>query len=149
MNAAPSPRSLDQLHLESMRGALKALLDQVPGSRRALPHLATLELSLARSGLESVRQASYSVLKKVHAQLASLPQLPRDPGLQSLQAVLLSAMARQRPAHPRAQFTTLGESGVVEVAEVSHRNFVAAAHGLPTQPDTFPDTLPYTPPAAP
>ncbi len=141
--------SLDDLHVQAMSRALSALLDKVAESRRALPHLAALEISLKRNGLSSVKQASLPVLTKVSAQLAGMPEVPRDPALLSLQGVLLSALARHRPPHPSAQMEDLGDGGVVEVSEVSHTDFLAIANGQTTRPLAFPDTevLPR-PPAA-
>lgn len=131
--------SLEALHVKAMNAALKALLDRVPGSRRALPHLAALEISLRKNGLNSVRQASLPVLQKVLAQLAGMPDVARDPGLQSLQAALLSAIARQQPPHPKSELKSLGDADqVVEVRELSERTFMLMANGLPTSPGTMP-----------
>jgi hypothetical protein len=131
--------SLESLHLKAMNAALKALLDRVPGSRRALPHLAALEMSLRKNGLNSVRQASLPVLQKVLAQLTGMPDVANDPGLQSLQAALLSAIARQQPPHPKSQLKSLGDADqVVEVRELSQQTFMLMANGLPTSPGAMP-----------
>jgi hypothetical protein len=141
--------SLDDLHVQAMNRALSALLDRVAGSRRSLPHLAALEISLKRNGLNSLKQASLPVLTKVSAQLAGMPEVPHDPALLSLQGVLLSALAKHRAPHPKAQMEDLGGGGVVEVSEVSHTDFLAIANAQPSRPVAFPDTevLPR-PPAA-
>lgn len=134
-----APESLESLHLKAMSAALTALLDRVPASRRALPHLAALEISLRKNGLNSVRQASLPVLKKVLAQLTGMPEVATDPGLQSLQAALLSAIARQQPPHPKSQLKSLGDADqVVEVRELSEQTFMLMANGLPTSPGTIP-----------
>ena len=149
-HAAPiaTAESLESLHLQSMCQALTALLDRVPGSRRALPHLSALELSLKRSGLVSVRQASVTVLQKVHAQLSGMPDVAKEPALQSLQGALLSAMLRHKPPHPTSELTALGDSrSVVEVRELTHSAFMAMANGQPTLPARFPDTQVLTRPA--
>jgi hypothetical protein len=140
--------SLESLHLQSMCQALSAMLDRVPGSRRALPHLAALELSLKRNGLDSVKQASVPVLHKVLAQLDGMPDLRREPALQSLQAALLSAIVRQQPTHPNAELKSLGDSrSVVEVRELTHSTFMAMAGGQATMPARFPETQVLTRPA--
>ena len=134
-----SAESLESLHLKAMHAALKALLDRVPGARRALPHLAALEISLRKNGLSSVRQASLPVLQKVLTQLTGMPDVARDPGLQSLQAALLSAIARQQPPHPKSQLKSLGDADqVVEVRELSQQTFMLMTNGMPTSPGTMP-----------
>jgi hypothetical protein len=135
----PEPlESLECMHLKAMNDALKALLDRVPGSRRALPHLAALEVSLRRNGLTSVRQASLPVLEKVLAQLSGMPDVRTEPALQSLQGTLLAAIARQQPPHPKSQLTSLGDADqVVEVRELSENTFMLMTNGQPTRPGSI------------
>ncbi len=114
---------------QAMAQALTALLDETPLTRRRLPHLCALEVSLRRNGLTCIEQASYPVLLKVSQQLADVPDAAADPDLADLQDALMVAMARKRPPPAHAQLEDLGGGGVVEVSEVTHSAFMAIANG--------------------
>jgi len=107
--------------------ALKNLLDQVPGSRQALPHLAALERDLGRHGLAVLGKAPTPALLKASQQLARLP-LPADgKELQRLGHLLLDEIdARSRPSGDglRSDFHTPDR---LHVSEGSHTDFMVAA----------------------
>jgi hypothetical protein len=81
-----------------MQGSLTALLDRAKGARKVLPHLAALETSLGKKGLDVVHGLSHPVLAKIYGQLSSLPVAPSDKPLQELMSHLLHAIERLRPA---------------------------------------------------
>lgn len=77
---------------------MKRLLDQVPGSRRALPHLAALEDGLGRRGASAAEQVPPHWLGRIVNQLGSLPLREDDHELQDLLSRLSRALAEhQRP----------------------------------------------------
>jgi hypothetical protein len=120
----PNPNSPDAPRVQAMARALSTLLDRVRDSRQALPHLAALESGLKQSGLLTIENASHTVLAKVCNQLASLPNGHTDESLRSLLAALQSAIHRKRPPPAGSHVETLGGSGVVEVSEISHTDFL-------------------------
>jgi hypothetical protein len=126
----------------AMAFSLKCLLDQVPGAREVLPHLAALERGLAAQGPRVLDQMPLPALKKMGAQLASLPVAERDLPLRALQVQLLQTLERRTaPPPPSPNFlpTDLGP-GKVEVSEVSESDWAAASQlfedgpGLTLQP---------------
>ena len=107
--------------------ALKALLDQVPGSRQALPHLAALEGDLGRHGLAVLGKAPTPALLKASQQLARLPLPSEGRELQRLGHLLLDEIdARSRPSGDgmRSDFHTPDR---LQVSEGSHTDFMEAS----------------------
>lgn len=103
----------------AMAFSLKCLLDRVPGAREVLPHLAALERGLAADGPAVLDQVPLSSLRKMGAQLASLPVRPQDLPLRALQVQLLQALDRRSAPSPIAFRPTVREAEEVEVQELS------------------------------
>lgn len=97
-------RSEDRVRGQMMQVALKRLLDQVSGSRRALPHLAALEDGLGRRGACAAEQVPPHWLGRIISQLSSLPLSEDDHELQDLLSRLCRALARHQV--PAAQLRT-------------------------------------------
>ncbi len=110
----------------AMAFSLKCLLDQVPGAREVLPHLAALERGLAAEGPRVLDQVSLPSLKKMGAQLASLPVRPQDLPLRALQVQLLQAIER-RSAPPPSYLPSSLDGDRVEVVEISASEWAAAS----------------------
>lgn len=112
----------------AMAFSLKCLLDQVPGAREVLPHLAALERGLAADGPAVLDQVPLPALRKMGAQLASLPVRPQDLPLRALQVQLLQALDRRsvRPPMPSYLPSAL-DAGRVEVQEISASEWAAAS----------------------
>lgn len=89
-------RSEDRVRGQMMQVALKRLLDQVPGSRRALPHLAALEDGLGRRGACAADQVPPHWLGRIISQLSSLPLGEEDHELQDLLSRLCRNLARHQ-----------------------------------------------------
>lgn len=129
--AAPEQAELTRGRL--MRQSLSALLDRVPGSRSALPHLAALEVSLNRQGTAVIASVSRTALAKICSQLSSLPLPSEDRPLQLLLGRLMDALEalQPQPAYP-SNFLT--ESRLM-VAEASYTDFASASEEFAkTQP---------------
>jgi hypothetical protein len=86
----------------AMAYSLKCLLDRVPGAREVLPYLAALERGLLADGPAVLDGIPLPSLRKIGAQLASLPVRPQDLPLRALQVRLREAMARRLPPTPPA-----------------------------------------------
>lgn len=110
----------------AMAYSLKCLLDQVPGAREVLPHLAALERGLAAEGPRVLDQVPLPALKKMGAQLASLPVRPQDLPLRALQVQLLQAIER-RSAPPPSYLPSSLDGDRVEVQEISASEWAAAS----------------------
>jgi hypothetical protein len=119
--------------MPQMLQALGALLDQVPGSREVLLHLAALEQLLPIYGWVALEQMPLAVLSRVRVQLAGLPVRADDRPLQALLARLADVQERRK--QPRAVSTTalicarsLEEEPVVSDATLS--DFMRASLGV-------------------
>lgn len=110
----------------AMAFSLKCLLDQVPGAREVLPHLAALERSVAAQGPRVLDQVSLPSLRKMGAQLASLPVRPQDLPLRALQVHLLQAIERRSEPPPSYRPSAL-DGDRVEVVEISASEWAAAS----------------------
>lgn len=75
-----------------MQGALAALLDQVPGARGVVPHLAALERALGAVGAGAIESIPLASLARICGQLASLPLPDGDGPLEELQTRLMQAL---------------------------------------------------------
>lgn len=104
-------RSEDRVRGQMMQVALKRLLDQVPGSRRALPHLAALEDGLGRRGACAAEQVPPHWLGRIISQLSSLPLSEEDHELQDLLSRLCRTLARHQvpPARLLTEVFSLDE----------------------------------------
>jgi hypothetical protein len=126
----------------AMAFSLKCLLDRVPGAREVLAHLAALERGLAADGPDVLDQVPLPALKKMGAQLASLPVRPQDLPLRALQVRLLHSIERRSapPPPPPSFLPSDLDPGKVEVSEVSESDWAEASQlfedspGLGLQP---------------
>lgn len=131
----------------AMAYSLKCLLDRVPGAREVLPYLAALERGLLADGPAVLDGIPLPSLRKIGAQLASLPVRPQDVPLRALQVRLGEVMARRAPpprpeppptpvaapaAPPQFMPSALGQDKL-EVIEVSATEF-DALYGPRDQP---------------
>ncbi len=142
--AIRTEQALDRLRAGLMRQSLSHLLDGAAGVRRALPHLAALEVALADHGTAVLGGLSRPVLAKVCRQLAALPVSADDAPLLDLQERLLCALEAapvptRIPAgpahHPAAPLHGLSDFLTEEkllVGEASYDDFADAAAAYAT-----------------
>ena len=132
-HAAPSP---DAQRAGAISGALKALLDPVPGSRKVLTHLAALEVDLRRHGTSVLGKVSTPLLVKIGQELATLPVASDNAPMQDLMGMLLAELDAR--SGPRRQYlSTFDSSEKLEVSEGSHTDFMnvlGASDAKPTKP---------------
>ncbi len=128
-----------------MRQSLSQLLDQAPGVRQALPHLAALESALEQHGPAVLAGMSRPVLVKLCSQLSGLPLPEDDPPLQDLLERLMRALEAapavlahaataapaQRPLQLHDMSDFLTDEKLV-VADASYTDFAAASDELAT-----------------
>ena len=108
-----------------MLASLKALLDQVRGSRQVLTHLAALETLLAKRGVAGLDSIAPKVLARICGQLANLPLPQDDPPLTDLLGRLLDRLDTQ--PLPQQYLSTFMSDSRLMVSEASHSEFEAAA----------------------
>ncbi len=116
-----------------MAQSLRRLLNQVPGAREVLPHLAALERGLAAEGSAVLDIIPVPSLQRMGAQLASLPVRGDDVPLRALQVQLLAAIERRIPMAsqpPRPYLSTFMSQDKLEVVEISVSEFAAVANTL-------------------
>jgi len=130
-------RVADRVRGQLMQTALKEMLDQVGGARKALPHLAALEGAIGRRGASAIAEVPAHWLAKIISQLSSLPLSENDLELQDLLSGLCRALRRQQEASaspaPVTQTEYLSDfhdSARLEVRELTHSAF---AEEFPTQ----------------
>jgi len=102
-----------------------ALLDQVRGARKVLPHLAALEAALGTRGAEAVERIPPQFVGKVFRQLRVLPLPEDDAALQELIARLKEALRRQ-PEVRTLQLSPFDPEATVVITEGSHSEFMRA-----------------------
>ncbi|MFO1330383.1 MAG: hypothetical protein U1F56_23770 [Rubrivivax sp.] len=121
---APSARELrERRELQSMQASLAALLDQKPGHRQALRHLAFIEHALERKGLRGLHKVPFDVLQRAHAQLDGLVTNWSDDGLAALRSRMAVTLIEREPPRPAtAAEADPGptESGVDSAAPLAH-----------------------------
>lgn len=128
---APAPGD-DLSRGRSMQRSLRRLLDRVPGSRSALPHLAALEGALGQLGAQAVDQVSAHSLAKMLAQLRVLPLDPADGPIQDLFALVqrvLRPQARERREHQLSPHDPQSTVIITEGSESDFMNALAEARG--------------------
>jgi hypothetical protein len=134
-----SEYALERLRGRLMRQSLSHLLDQAPGVRQALPHLAALESALDQQGPATLGGISRPVLVKLCSQLSGLPLPADDPPLhdllerlmRALESAPLPASPVQRPLQMHDLSDFLTEDKLL-VAEASYTDFAAASGELAT-----------------
>jgi len=122
-----------------MRQSLSHLLDQAPGVRQALPHLAALEAALEEHGPSVLGGMSRPVLVKLCSQLSGLPLPNDDPPLHDLLERLMRALEASSPQAPPAQravhlhdLSDFLTDDKLMVADASYTDFAAAADEMAT-----------------
>lgn len=125
---APADPDPDRKAGRTMALALRLLLNQVPGAREVLPYLAALERGLAAEGVRVLEQVPLPSLKKMGAQLASLPVKADDLPLRALQVQLLKALARREASAAAAPvMSSFLDADKLEVVEISASAWAAAS----------------------
>lgn len=130
----------DRLRGRQMQEALAAVLNQVPGSRRALAPLAALEDALGRRGACAVDQVPPHWLGRVISQLGNLPMSEEDSDLQDLLHRLCARQARLH-AQPPASLAASAETPPRPPAAEPRPAATPAATPLLWE-DKFDDVLP-------
>jgi len=120
----PSPGA-ELLRGRLMQRSLRVLLDQVRGSREALPHLAALEAALGGRGTAAIELIPVQFIGKVFRQLRVLPLPDDDAALQDLIVRLQRAMRQGRPASTY-QLSPFDPEATVVITEGSHSDFMDA-----------------------
>ena len=120
-------RASDLLRGRLMQCSLRKLLDRVPGSRSALPHLAALEGLLAQQGASAMQGVSQRVLEKVHTQLNVLPLDPTDGSIHDLLTLVRRAL-RYESTKQTHQLSPFDPQSTVVITEGSETDFMNALH---------------------
>jgi hypothetical protein len=129
LGAAVSPAPV--VDAEVMRGrlmqrSLQNLLDRVPGSRSALPHLAALEVALIQHGAGSIAEISQKGLAKVQHQLRVLPLDAADGPIQDLLALVQRTLRRAGREQQTHQLSPNDPQSTVVISESSESDFMDA-----------------------
>ncbi len=109
-----------------MARALGQVLDQAPGARDVLLHLAALERSLLTRGCAVIDTVPAHGIKKIASQLASLPLPSDDAPLQDLLGRVLAAV-REHESEWGAGQAGFDYERTMVIREISHSEFAAAA----------------------
>lgn len=130
----PEPSALataaDQMRGRLMAKSLGRLLDQAPGAREVLPHLAALERGLLSHGSTAVDRVPAHWLGRICSQLSSLPLPEDDPPLHDLLKRLMQRLHAQRNDWEPGDL--LPTERTVVVTEVSHSEFAAVQEAQAT-----------------
>ena len=129
-SAAAGPSAADEAAADRLRGRLMArslqvLLDQVRGSREAMPHLAALEAALVQQGAGCIDEIPPHLLARMHSQLRVLPVSADDAALNDLSARLQQAR-RQHAPQQTLQLAPFDPEATVVISEGSHTDFMNA-----------------------
>jgi hypothetical protein len=122
--AADNPAA-DRLRGRLMARSLQVLLDQVRGSREAMPHLAALEVALLQRGPACIDEIQPHLLARMHSQLRVLPVSSDDAALSDLSARLQQARRRHAPQQT-LQLAPFDPEATVVISEGSHTDFMNA-----------------------
>ncbi|MCW5635552.1 MAG: hypothetical protein KIT17_19600 [Rubrivivax sp.] len=123
----PVPAGGDLLRGRLMQRSLQGLLDRVPDSRAALPHLAALEVALIHQGAGAVQAISQKGLAKIQHQLRVLPLDPADGSLQDLVALVQRTLRQHaRGQEQTHQLSPHDPQSTVVITEGSESDFMNA-----------------------
>lgn len=123
----------DRLRGRLMAAALGTVLNQAPGAREVLPHLAALERSLMERGAVATIQVPPHWLGRICSQLSSLPLPADDPALQDLLTRLRDRLqAEQAEQADWMQDDSPESERTVVIREITHSQFAAAENELLT-----------------
>lgn len=133
LSALPPQRSGDELlRGRLMQRSLQRLLDRVPDSRLALPHLAALEVALGQRGTVALQGVSHKGLAKVQHQLRALPLDPADGAILDLLALVqrsLRDLSRESRTHQLLPNDPESTVVITEGSETDFMNALAEARG--------------------
>lgn len=115
----------DRLRGRLMARSLQVMLDQVRGSREALPHLAALEAALAQQGAACIDEIPPHQLARMHNQLRVLPTSADDAALGDLLERINRARKRHAPRQTM-QLAPFDPEATVVISEGSHSDFMHA-----------------------
>jgi hypothetical protein len=125
--AAPaSKQALDQAELDSMRGALRQLLDKHAATRKAFVHLHLFEQALAKRGPTAWQRAPDALLRHALRQLEALVINWSDKGLAALRSHMSLTLTERSKASGAAGAPALSDfvnARRVQVDEVSPSDF--------------------------
>jgi len=127
--ALPTASNVQDAAADQVRGRLMAqslgrLLDQAPGAREVLPHLAALERGLQSHGAGAVERVPAHWMGRICSQLSSLPLPTHDLPLQDLLKRMRERLeARRNDWEPDSLLST---ERTVVITEISHSQFAAA-----------------------
>lgn len=116
----------DRLRGRMMACSLRALLDQVRGSRQAMPHLAALESALMQKGAGCIERIPLHQLARMHNQLRVLPVSEHDAALQELNERMLRARGVAPPQQQTMHIAPFDPQATVVISEGSHSDFMTA-----------------------
>jgi hypothetical protein len=108
-----------------MQQSLKAMLDQVRGSRQVFAHLAALEHALGVVGVAAVDEIAAPHLSKIYAQLRVLPIAADDALLQELVGRVQRAL-RRSASQETHRLSPFDPEATVVISEGSHTDFMDA-----------------------
>lgn len=108
-----------------MQQALKAMLDQVRGSRQVFAHLAALERALGVTGVAAIDQIAPPHLSKISTQLRVLPITADDVVLQELLERVQRAL-RRSASQETHRLSPFDPEATVVITEGSHTDFMDA-----------------------
>jgi hypothetical protein len=91
----------ERLELQEVQASLCRLLDDMPGSRVALRHLAFIEHALDKKGLRSLHKVPYDVLKRALEQFEGLVINWSDPGLATLRSKMAVTLIERDAEAPK------------------------------------------------
>ena len=120
----PGPAAAGPVRGRLMAQSLGRLLDQAPGAREVLPHLAALERGLLSHGAGAVERVPPHWVGRICSQLSSLPLPEHDPPLHDLLKRMRLRLQLQR--NDWEPDSLLGHERTVVITEVSHSQFAAA-----------------------
>jgi hypothetical protein len=115
----------DRLRGRMMGVSLRALLDQVRGSREAMPHLAALEAALMQKGAGCIERIPPHQLARMHSQLRVLPVSEHDASLVELHERMLRARGGGAPEQTM-NLAPFDPEATVVISEGSHSEFMNA-----------------------
>ncbi len=87
----------DLRELRRMQESLARLLDELPGNRKTLRHLAFVETALGKKGLRALQKVPFDVLKRALDQFEGLVVNWSDEGLAALRSKMAVAVLEREP----------------------------------------------------
>jgi hypothetical protein len=110
----------EQRELQDIRASLAVVLDELPGNRTTLRHLAFLEHALAKKGLRAVNKVPYDVLKRALEQFEGLVVNWSDEGLATLRSKMAVALIEREPEATQSRAVAEPISEMLEEAPLVH-----------------------------